>query len=168
MKTRMKRPFRALVIGWCAFGAAAAAGKSGAQWHVDAGYSRSDRHEYRDDRVTFIVNGERFLLDGHALACEIAEVLRCKGYHISIAGDCVTVRFRGHAPRVSLAGCAYDLEVSRSRGCLVIRPYLIQRRSFDQGWQSGGSWNHRSRGYDYHWPSRIRTGWTVRAGSSCR
>lgn len=177
MQMRTMNSVRGLVFGLCAMGAVSAAGTSAAQWRVDVGYGQSGHSDHRSESVTFIVNGERFCIAGRSLACEIAEVLRCKGYDVCVEGDCVTVRYRGHAPRVSLAGCAYDLEVSRSRGCLVIRPYLIHPRSHDHGWQSGGSWNQGSwnhgswntrRSSQHRWPSRVRTGWTVRVGSSCR
>lgn len=158
---------RVLLAGACIAGSIGLTGAASAQrWGNDWSQSRTIS---RSHDATFILNGERICIDGRSITYGIAEALRCKGYCASVHDGCITVHYRGHAPRVSLTGCDYDIVVTRGRGCLTIRPYLIHRHTdvhFDHGWRGGHDrWDRRP---SYRRHSYPRSGFTIRIGGHCR
>lgn len=168
----------ACIAGGIGLGGTAAAQHRG-NWHAGRG------HTSVQSGATLYLNGERIGLAGRSIVYELAEALRCRGYAVSIHDGCITVGYRGNAPRVSLTGCDYDILVERSRGRLSIRPYLIHARShvhfdrghYDRGRNDRGHYDrgrghghsHGRRGYS-RWPSYPSSGWTIRIGTSshCR
>lgn len=157
MASKYRNGIRRAFVGACIASSFALAGTTDAQWGGDW---RRDRHTARDVEAVLILNGERICIDGHSIVNGIAEALRCKGYRVSVCDGAVMVHYRGHAPRVSLAGCDYNLSVTRSRGCLVLKPYRIdyRRGGYDRDWR-------RDRGHDRHWDRRPHFRW--RSSPSC-
>ncbi len=158
---------RVLLAGACIAGSVGLAGEASAQrWGNDRSQSRTIS---RAHDATFILNGERICIDGRSLICGIAEALQCKGYRVAMHDGCITVHYRGNPPRVSLTGCDYDIAVTRSRGCLTIRPYLINRHTgvrFDHNWGGGRErWDRRPSHRRHSYP---RSGFTIRIGGQCR
>ncbi len=166
MALRNRRTLRVLLAGACIAGAAGATGGAAAQWGGNDW--RHDRHVTHTADAIFILNGERICIDGRSVVYGIAEALRCKGYRVSVHDGCITVHYRGNAPRVSLTGCDYDISVTRSRGCLFIRPYQISHHSYgqhDRHWSHNRHWDRRS---SHRWRSYPSSGFTIRIGGRCR
>lgn len=165
------------LIAACFAGAIAIAGTTSAQRSGD--WNRGSHAAFQSS-ATLILNGERICLGGRSIVHEIADAMRCKGYRVSVHDGCITVSYRGHAPRLSLTGCEYDIQVERSRGCIIIRPYVIHSRSHDHsGWgdtHGGYDRGHdRGSGHNRTWDRRSRSRWqpshssglTIRIGSHC-
>ena len=157
---------RRAIIGACLAGSVGLAGGAAAQWQRDLnrGYQ-----VHQDVNATLILNGERICIDGHSVVAGIAEALRCKGYRVSVHDGCITVHYSGRQPRVSLAGCDYLLSVTRSRGCLVLRPYRIDNhrrdRGYDRDWRRDThDRRHHDRRPSFRWRSCPSSGFSIRIG----
>jgi len=160
---------RRAVIGACMAATIGLAGSAAAQWN--GGDWRRGSSHHRDVSATLILNGERICIDGHSVVAGIAEALRCKGYRVSVHDGCITVHYRGRSPSITLVGCDYGLQVSRSRGCLVVRPYLIDRHDhrrggYDRDWRRDRNDHHsRNRRPTYRrWGSCSTSGISIRFG----
>lgn len=151
------------LIGACLMGAVGLAGSAEAQHRgFDRGHGG---HVAPRSGATLIVNGERIWLGHGSIVHEIGAALRCKGYRVSVDDGCIVVHYRGHAPRLALAGCDYGLSVERSRGCVTIRPVRLDHRWDDRGHGHGhGDWR-RDRERDGHWDRRRSFRW--RSSPSC-
>ncbi|RNC81795.1 MAG: hypothetical protein ED559_08425 [Phycisphaera sp.] len=148
-----KRLVSALTLALAA-GVLMPAGSADAQWRGNDRWSH-DRHRERDSVGTLFIDGKEFCLEGRrSIAYEICEAFRCAGYRASVHGGCVTVRYRGCSPRVSLNGCEYAIRVSRSYGCLRIRPYIPNRHRFDRPIYRGWHYERPSRRHWHRWKPR--------------
>ena len=170
MAKRIAVNARRAIIGACVAGSVGLAGGATAQWHRD--WNRGG-YEHRDVSATLILNGERICIDGRSVVAGIAEALRCKGYRVSVRDGCIMVHYRGRAPHVSLVGCDYRLGVTRSRGCMVLRPYRIDNhfrdRGYDRDWRRDrhDNWrdrHRRDRGPSFRWRSCPTSGFSIRIG----
>ncbi|PHQ81361.1 MAG: hypothetical protein COB69_04335 [Phycisphaera sp.] len=150
-----------------ALGAAlmASAGTASAQ-HRSSGWSDSG-YSAQHSAGTLIVDGNRYVLKGRrTIAYQIREALRCAGYRAYIHNGCVTVRFRGRQPNISLTGCDYRIEQTCTYGRLTLRPYRIGRDYQEPVYRSRNNWNrHRQPHFRWHYTPRRRgcdSGFSIR------
>jgi hypothetical protein len=143
----------ALAAGMLATAGTAAAQRGGQGWN-------NSRHAEQHSVGSLIVNGNRFNLEGRrSIAFEIREALRCAGYRAYVHDGCVTVRFRGRQPNISLTGCEYGLRQSRSRGCITLRPYSIEPEYNRPVYRHRNTWQrHRQPSFRWHYTPRRRSG----------
>jgi len=143
-----------------ALGAAlmATAGTASAQHRDNGLYDARHSGHYRS-AGTLIVDGNRFVLKGRrSIVYQIREALRCAGYRAYVHDGCVTVRFRGRQPNVSLIGCDYGLERTCMYGRLTLRPYRIDHEYREPVYRPRGEQRrHRQPNFRWHYiPRRSR------------
>lgn len=112
----------------------------------DRGHAHT-RHVQAHSAGVIVINGNRFCLEGRrSITHEICAAFCSAGYRAHVEGGCVIVRYRGCEPRVTLVGCDWGLDKTRSVGCLTLHPYLLRDRCAPEPrrWNQHGNWRGQS------------------------
>ena len=168
----MRLSLRTLLISACLAAAGGWVTQTDAQdYGYDHGY-RQRSHSQPSISLGFLILGDhryQFAGDG-AFEYELVHAFRIAGYRTVYDDGAVMIYYEGIRPSFHLIGCSYRLNIAYQPGCIILRPYLPQRR-----WQQ-----HRSGRYNRYWrypagnvhrypPYRQRWGYrSYRGNRGCR